>query len=314
MESRTPGRSVLIAFFLTVLFAGNNAIAVRFSNAELPPFFGAAIRFAIAGIILFLIVLLWRLPLPRGRSLLGAVIYGVLGTGLNFALLYWALEQLQAGLSMVILALVPLLTFIFACLHRQEKFRWQALFGSLLALSGIAIIVWNRLSTSVPLLPILAVIGAAACFAESNVIIKNFPQSHPITTNAIALSTGAVLLFLISTLWRETPTLPTLPATWGALIYLIIFGSVATFVLSVYVIKNWTASASAYQFVLFPFITISVAAWLAHEAVSGVVLVGGALVLAGTYIGSIAKTEQLKSAWLRIFNRAKAPEPECSEC
>jgi drug/metabolite transporter (DMT)-like permease len=85
-------------------------------------------------------------------------------------------------------------------------------------------------------------------------------------------------------------------------------------VLSLYVIKNWTASASAYQFVLFPFVTITVGAWLAHEAISGVVLVGGALVLAGAYIGSIAKTEQLKSAWLRIFSRAKAPEPECSEC
>lgn len=313
METKSPNRSILIAFALSVLFAGNNAIAVRFSNVELPPFFGAGIRFLIASLILFLIVLVMRLPLPRGRSLSGAVIFGVFGTGLNFALLYWALEQIQAGLSMVILALTPLLTFIFACIHKQETFRWKALIGALLALCGIGIIVGDRLSAAVPLLPILAVVGAAACFAESTVIIKTFPQSHPITTNAIAFGVGSVLLFIFSALWRETPNVPSLIATWGALVYLILLGSIATFVLTIYVIKNWTASASSYQFVLFPIVTILVGAWLAKETVNIALVFGGAFVLAGVYLGGIANTDKLKSNFSRIFTRGKAPEPECTE-
>ena len=311
METKNPDRTTLIAFALTVLFAGNNAIAVKFSNVELPPFFGAAIRFALASIILFIIVLVFRLPLPRGRSLMGAIIFGTLGTGLNFALLYWALEHIQAGLTMVILALVPLLTFIFACIHRQETFSWKALFGALFALLGIGIIVWEQLSADLPLLPLLAVVGAAACFAESSVLIKTYPQTHPITTNAVALLTGSVLLFVLSALWRETPTLPTLPATWGALFYLIVFGSVATFVLSVYVIKRWTASASSYQFVLFPIITITVASWLAKETVSSVFLIGCVFVLLGVYIGAIANPEQLKRTFSGLLPRPKTP---CTDC
>jgi drug/metabolite transporter (DMT)-like permease len=311
METKNPDRTTLIAFALTVLFAGNNAIAVKFSNVELPPFFGAAIRFALASIILFIIVLVFRLPLPRGRSLMGAIIFGTLGTGLNFALLYWALEHIQAGLTMVILALVPLLTFIFACIHRQETFSWKALFGALFALLGIGIIVWEQLSADLPLLPLLAVVGAAACFAESSVLIKTYPQTHPITTNAVALLTGSVLLFVLSALWRETPTLPTLPATWGALFYLIVFGSVATFVLLVYVIKRWTASASSYQFVLFPIITITVASWLAKETVSSVFLIGCVFVLLGVYIGAIANPEQVKRTFSGLLPRPKTP---CTDC
>jgi drug/metabolite transporter (DMT)-like permease len=311
METKNPDRTTLIAFALTVLFAGNNAIAVKFSNVELPPFFGAAIRFALASVILFIIVLVFRLPLPRGRSLMGAIIFGTLGTGLNFALLYWALEHIQAGLTMVILALVPLLTFIFACIHRQETFSWKALFGALFALLGIGIIVWEQLSADLPLLPLLAVVGAAACFAESSVLIKTYPQTHPITTNAVALLTGSVLLFVLSALWRETPTLPTLPATWGALFYLIVFGSVATFVLLVYVIKRWTASASSYQFVLFPIITITVASWLAKETVSSVFLIGCVFVLLGVYIGAIANPEQVKRTFSGLLPRPKAP---CTDC
>ena len=311
METKTPKRSVLLAFIISMFLAGNNAIAVRFSNAELPPFFGAAVRFVIAGFILFMVVLFLRLPLPRGRSLLGAILFGVLGTGINFALMYWALEHLQAGMSMVILALVPLLTFLLACIHKQESFSWKSLAGSLLAVGGIMMIVTGQINAQVPILPVLAVIGAAACFAESTVIIKIFPQSHPITTNAIALSTGSVILFILSFLWGENPVLPTLSVTWGSLIYLIIFGSVITFVLSVYVIKNWTASAASYQFVLFPFVTISMGAWLAHETINTALLLGGALVLLGAYIGGITKTERIKGIYQGIITRLKSSAADC---
>jgi drug/metabolite transporter (DMT)-like permease len=311
METKVPARSVLIAFALVILFAGNNAIAVRFSNIELPPFFGAAIRFAAAALILFLIVIILRLPLPRGRGLLGAVIFGLLGAGLNVALLYWALEHVKPGIAMVVLALVPLLTFLFACAHQQEVFSWKALFGALLAVFGIGIVFREQINANVPLLPLLAVVGAAICFAESTVLVKSFPQTHPITTNAIALTTGSVLLFVLSAIWQETPTLPTLPATWLSLFYLIIFGSVATFVLTLYVVKHWTASASAYQFVLIPFVTIPVSAFLVKESISVAFLIGGIFVLAGAYIGGIARTEQLNKVFNGLFFHHKAPTPEC---
>ena len=311
METKIPARSVLIAFVLLILIAGNNAIAVRFSNVELPPFFGAAVRFSAAALILFLIVIILRLPLPRGRGLLGAVIFGVLGAGLNVALLYWALENVQPGIAMVVLALVPLLTFLFACAHQQEVFSWKALFGALLAVFGIGIVFREQLNANVPILPLLAVVGAAICFAESTVLVKSFPQTHPITTNAIALATGSVLLFVLSVLWQETPTMPTLPTTWLALFYLILFGSVATFVLMLYVVKHWTASASSYQFVLIPFVTIPVSAILVKESISIAFLIGGIFVLAGAYIGGIARTEQLSRFFNGLWLRRKAPAPEC---
>jgi drug/metabolite transporter (DMT)-like permease len=311
METMTPNRTVLLAFILSVLLAGNNAIAVRFSNVEIPPLFGAAIRFAAAGLLLIGMVAVLHLPLPRGRNLLGALIFGMIGTGINYALMYGALEYLQAGTAMVILALVPLLTFIFACIHKQETFRWRAFLGALLAAGGILIIVAGQVSAQVLILPVLAVVGAAVCFAEAAVVLKIFPQSHPITTNAVALSTGSVILFILSALWKEKPVLPSLAVTWGSVIYLILFGSVATFVLTVFVIKNWTASASAYQFVLFPFVTISMGAWLAHETVSMALLFGAVLVLAGVYLGGIAKVGQFKGLFAGLKARLRPSSSDC---
>jgi drug/metabolite transporter (DMT)-like permease len=313
MQTKTPDRLTLIAFVLTILFAGNNAIAVKFTYAELPPFSNAALRFAVSALILFIVMAVMRIPFPRGKSLWGAVIFGILSTGVNYALMYWALQYIQAGLSMTILALVPLLTFLAALAHRQEAFRWSALAGALLAVVGIGIISWDQVSVGAPLLPILAVVAAAICFAESSVLIKGFPRTHPITTNAIALLTGSIFLWVFSLLWRETFRLPTLPQTWIALVYLVIFGTVATFVLSLFVLKRWTASASSYLFVLMPIVTISVGALVANESVTVPFLVGGAFVLAGAYVGGIANTEQWRCAFLGFLRSFRTSVPGCKE-
>jgi drug/metabolite transporter (DMT)-like permease len=300
MDGKRPERLTLIAFVVSTILGGNNAIAVRFSNAELPPFFGAASRFAAASVLLFLIVLALRLPFPKGRSLTGALIFGALQFGVSYALIYWSLLQVQAGLFQVVFAVVPILTFVFALAHRQETFQWRILVGGLLAVGGIALVFRDQLNANVPLLSLLAIVLAAACVAESVVLFKTFPHTHPLTTNALAMATGAAILFAMSWLWREAPRLPSLPATWIALLYLILLGSIGTFVLALYVLSHWTASATSYQLVLLPIVTVLFASWLAHETVTVAFLVGGMLVLAGVYIGAIAPPDFLKRVLSRL--------------
>jgi drug/metabolite transporter (DMT)-like permease len=137
------------------------------------------------------------------------------------------------------------------------------------------------------LFSLLAVILAAACFAEAGVLFKTFPKSHPITTNALAMTVGAGILFVISGVSGETPLWPTLNTTWAALAYLVLFGSVGTFVLALYVLSRWKASAASYQLVLMPIVTIISASWLMQEEVTVALLFGGVLVLGGVYIGAL---------------------------
>ena len=310
MLEKRPEHLTLIAFIISTILGGNNAIAVRFSNMELPPFFGAGVRFAAASLVLFLIVLSLRLPFPNGRSLVGALIFGALQFGVSYALIYWSLLQVPAGLFQVILALVPLLTFLLAIAHHQETFQWRVLIGGLLAVGGIAIIFSNSLIDNVPLLSLLAVVLAAACIAESIVLFKTFPKTHPITTNALAMGMGATILFVISGLVHETLRFPNLLPTWTALLYLIFFGSVGTFVLALYVLERWTASATAYSLVLMPVVTVLSASWVADEPITKALLVGGLLVLSGVYVGALAPPNLLRKfySWLPGISALNEPE------
>jgi drug/metabolite transporter (DMT)-like permease len=281
-------------FILSVLFTGFNAIGVHYVVAELDPFWGATLRFFPASLILFLVVFILRLPFPTGRALWGAVLFGVLNFGVSYAFIYFGLVKIQPGLAGVIMALVPLFTFFFAILHRQEKFRWRVLIGGLLAFAGIVFVFVEGLNSNIPLLYCFAVLLGAVCISEAGVVAKNYPKSHPITTSAIAMATGSLILFVLSILTGEKLVLPQKANTWFALTFLILIGSCLVFILFLYILKYWRASTLAYQFVLMPFVTITASAWITHETVNGMILIGAAFVLSGVFVGAFSRSEGKK--------------------
>jgi drug/metabolite transporter (DMT)-like permease len=122
---------------LNALLAGGNAVAIRFSNRELAPLWGAGLRFSLAAALLVVAMTMLRLELPRGRALTGALLYGMVNFGAGFALAYYALLRLHAGLAQTLLALVPLATLLLAVAWRQERLRVAAVVGTLLALAAL---------------------------------------------------------------------------------------------------------------------------------------------------------------------------------
>jgi drug/metabolite transporter (DMT)-like permease len=283
-----PDRTTLIAFIFFVILGGSNAVAVRISNFELPPFWGASMRFAAAAAVFWLIVLALRMEVPRGRGLTGAGVYGLLTVGGAYGFLYWGLLEVPASVTMVVMAFGPLITFFLAILHRVEKFRWRGLVGALVALVGIFIGVSGGAAADVPLVSLLAIVAGTACLAEGTVLFKFIPKGHPVMTNAIALTTGAAMLVGISLFAGETWSLPVTTDTWLAYGYLVFFGSVGVFYLALFILSRWTASATSYAFLMFPISTVIIAAWLLDEPITISFLFGAVLVALGVWIGAIS--------------------------
>ena len=290
--SEVPARMTMMAFGATVLIGGMNFIAVKFSNAELPPLYGAAVRFGAAAVIFFAIAKIGRMELPRGAALVGASAYGLLNFGLGYALLYFALLGISAGTASVVLAAVPLITLVLAVLHGQERFTTRGLVGGLLVICGIGVVSSQSLGGELPIGSLLFAVAGAFAVAESSVVVKGFPKSHPITTNAAGTAVGAVGLFAASAILREPWVVPQLPRTWVVLAWLSIAGSVGLFGLFVFVIKTWTASATVYALTLMPVVAVSLGAMLANESITPEVIGGGALVALGVYVGAIAQRGQ----------------------
>lgn len=282
--ARIPPGVVLAAFVALVFIGGTNFVAVRFSTFQLPPLWGAASRFTAATVILVVMGLVLRAPFPRGRAFVGAALYGLLGFGVFYTLAYLALVDAPAGVGAVVLAMAPLATFLLAIVQRQERFRWLGLVGGLVALAGVGVMVG---APEVPLGSLLALVGAAVAAGQAGVIAKWFPKAHPVTMNAVGMGTGSILLIALSLLRNERWILPEGVATWAVQIYLITLGSVGLFVLYLFVLKRWTASRTAFAFVLFPVVAVTLGAWLLGDALTVSLAIGAVVVLAGVYIGAL---------------------------
>lgn len=276
-------------FIVGSVLAGGNAVGVRFSNRELEPFWGATLRFVLAAGLMLVVMSAIRQPLPRGRALLGASLYGLFAFGGAFALAFYALVELEAGFGQILLSIVPLVTLLLAVTQRQERMTRAGLVGASVALVGVVIMSGLSLGDSIPIVPILAAIGAAVCFAQASIIVQRFPTVHPVTLNAVGMTVGATFLAFLTLVTRNEVALPREPDTWIAVAYMVIVGSGVTFTLYAILLRYWTASRANYTFVLVPLFTVLLSVWLLDEHINASFVAGGALVLVGVYIGALRR-------------------------
>ncbi len=280
-------RVALASFVGSSILAGGNGVCIRFSNRELDPLWGAALRFSLAAVVLFVVMAMLRLKLPRGRALAGAALFGALNFGVAFALIYFALVRLHGGFGQLLFSLVPLATLLLAVAWGQERFTVAAVVGVVPALLGVALLSWQGLTGPAPLVYLLAALGGVLCQAQSSIVVRGFPPVHPVTTNAVGMAVGAVLLLAGSALVGDTWALPRLAATRLAVAYLVVVGSVVVFLLYLVVLHRWSASRTSYVTVLTPFVTVILSAWLDDEPIGVGLLLGGPLILAGVYFGAL---------------------------
>jgi drug/metabolite transporter (DMT)-like permease len=284
-------RRTTAAFLLMVVLAGGNAVGIKIASDELEPLWGAGLRFAASGLIFALIGVATRVALPRGAALGGAMLYGAFAFGAAFGLGFTAIPMIGAGTGQLLFGLIPLLTLILAPLHGLEPLKLRALLASLVALVGVGVLAIDRIELAVPPLGLALAVLAALMLAESGIVAKMTPRADPIATNAVGMLTGAAMLLPLSVLLGEHWTLPVQDDTRLALAYLVVAGSLAVFWLFLYVLRRWDASVVSFEFLLIPLATIPFSALLTHELITPIMLLGGALILAGVYVGVLAPAQ-----------------------
>jgi drug/metabolite transporter (DMT)-like permease len=279
-----PDRLALGAFAGAVVIGGSNFVAIRFSNRELDPLWGAGLRFALAAGVFGLLCAALRLALPRGRGLALVAAYGLLAFGGAYGCLYWAMQDVPAGIAAVVLAVGPLLTLLLAVGHGMERLRGRAGVGALVALGGSAVIFLQPSSLEFGLGSFALLCVAALCASES-VVVSKLAGQHPVAINFVGMSLGAVVLLLVAWAAGERLVLPADGETQVAVVYLVA-ATVGLFLLVLFVVNRWSASATSYAFVLMPVIAIVVGALVADEAIAATTVAGGAIVGAGVYVGA----------------------------
>lgn len=285
-EARPDGLT-LAAFAAVVVVGAGNAVAIKIGLQELPAYWGAALRFLAASLLLLAYTTLTRRPLPRGRALVGVLIYGALSFGGAYAFAYYALTEVTAGAAMVALSLVPLYTVLLAAAQGIETFRFGRLAGAAIAAAGIALVFADSLGTSSPAALAALVLGGL-CIAQGTITIKRFPRVDSVVENGLAMGIGGLMLLALSYFAAEAWFVPQAPASLASLAYLSILGSIGVFGMYLFVVGRWTASGATYALLVMPLFTIMLGWLLLAERPSIAFAAGAVIALLGVWIGALA--------------------------
>lgn len=192
-------RSVMIMLTGVIILWGINVIMIKYLVHYFPPLALAGIRISIAAAFLMPVSLLrYGLVIPSFKSWLPICGVALSSIFIHQIALSWGLTMTSATHSVLILALNPLLTTLLACQLVKEPLSWNKISGVLVGLSGILLIVVNRMDgTSSSLAGDGVILVATITYVIGSLCVKKGTQSlPPLVVTAYSHMLGAAGLLL----------------------------------------------------------------------------------------------------------------------
>ena len=285
----TPRVLVPLALIGVYLIWGSTYLAIRIALVDYPPFLMGAIRFFIAGVLMF-VVLRWRgIAAPTRAQWFNCAVTGTLLLGFGNGLVCYAEQTVASGLAAVAVASMPLFAAVSAGFYRQWPTRVETL-GLLVGFGGVVLLNFGGDLRGSPL-GALALIVAAATWAFGSVWSRRRDMPHPAMSTAAQMLCGSVALGLVALLTQEHIVAVHLESTL-ALAYLFVFGSILGFSAYIYLLHHVRpALATSYAYVNPPD-AVLIGVVLGGESVRLLDLIGMAVILTGVAAITLAKAKK----------------------
>ena len=277
---------------------GSTWLFIKLGLADLPPITFAGIRFVIACTILFLLIRIRRIPLPRAsRDWTLLAVSGVLSFGLNYGLVFWGEQYITSGLAALLQATLPAFGLVFAHFHLPgERLSWTRIGGVVLGVFGVGVVFSNQLviAGTRALAGCVALILSAMFAAYSNVLVKRYGKNlNPAVLSAGQMFFGLLLLLAVGIPLEGNPLrLHWTPMAVIALSYLAIVGSVIAFLLYYWLVLNMDVTKSMLIALVTPVVAVILGMIVLDEEFGWRTLAGGAMIILGIGFIVVRKTRR----------------------
>lgn len=229
----TAGPTDIALLFLLATAWGAAYTFIKVGVETIPPVTLIAARTVIAGALLFAVMRLRGVVLPRDPAVWRAfMVQACLNSVVPFTLIAWAEQTVEAGLAVILNATTPIFAFLFTvAITRHEAVTTRKLLGVMLGLGGTCLIVGTAALGGLgrDLLAQLAVVGASACYAAAAIFGRRFHGVDPMATAAGSLLCGSALLVPLSLLVDRPWTLAPSTDSLLALVALAVFSTALAF-------------------------------------------------------------------------------------
>jgi drug/metabolite transporter (DMT)-like permease len=254
-----------------------------------PPLTSIAVRMVIATSVVFVIVRLCRIPIPRERRFIRLGLFlGLFHIVFPYSLVYFGEQRIPSGQAAVLYATLPLMVALLARVLLGDPLTARKLFGIATGIAGVAVIFSDSLRASAASVGanhaagVWCVLGSVFASAVGSVATKRWSGGyHPLASLLLPFATGAVVSACGALAFEDANPLEFDAPTWGSILYLAVAGSVAAFGLFFYVVQHLDITVVSYQTFIIPIIAVLIGFVILDETISPRIGAGAALILAG---------------------------------
>ncbi|MGA7317848.1 MAG: EamA family transporter [Silvibacterium sp.] len=232
-----PAWKTLLAFAIIYFVWGSTFLAIRVGVHEVPPFLFAAMRFLVAGLVLYGWMIAKGARSPGKGQWSSVLLIALLIFVFDYGLLFWAEQRVPSGIAAVMLATIPVFMALSEIiLLRTQRLTVRLTVALLIGICGVAVLVSHTLNLGgapIDAKGAVALIFASMSWSVASALTRKLPlPSSKIMSSGAQMLAGGVLLTIAAGMLGEFRTFH--PATvsrgvWFSLVYLIVAGSIIGF-------------------------------------------------------------------------------------
>src|SRR5712692_1351854 len=289
MEATThrPTWKTLLAFAIIYFVWGSTFLAIRVGVREVPPFLLAAMRFLVAGLVLYGWMIARGERSPSGRQWTSASLLAILIFVFDYGLLFWAEQRVPSGIAAVMMATIPAFMALSEIIFlRTQRLTVRLALALLIGISGVAVLISRSLNLGgepIDRVGAVALIVASMSWSVGSVLTRKLPlPPSKVMSSGAQMLVGGLFLALTAAALGEFRNFH--PGTvsreaWLSLLYLIVPGSIIAFTAYVWLIHHESPTKVGTYAYVNPVVAVLVGYFLGGEALALRTILGTAFVL-----------------------------------
>jgi drug/metabolite transporter (DMT)-like permease len=279
----------MAALAMVCFFWGTTWIASEEGVRHMPALQLAGIRQSLGGVLYVAYFLVKGYRLPRGREWWPVFVLSLLNFVLTNGLTTLGLKYISPGLGAIISAIFPLWIVVIGLFRDATLPPFKALTGLLLGFAGICIIFYDHLNDFLDAgfrQGIILSVIASWTWAFGTLYTKSqATKFNPYFSVGLQMLISGIIMGGISIFSGTNIALADIPwQGWSAIVYLVVFGSVISFVAYLYALQHLpTEQASIYAY-MNPVVAVLSGFLVYGDPLTIYLAVGGAVILYGVYL------------------------------
>jgi drug/metabolite transporter (DMT)-like permease len=302
MEANThrPTWKTLLAFAIIYFVWGSTYLAIRVGVREVPPFLLAAMRFLIAGLLLYGWMIARGERSPTGRQWASASLLAILIFVLDYGLVFWAEQRVPSGVAAVMMATIPaFMALSEIILLRTQRLTLRLTLALLIGIGGVAVLMSGSLNLGGA--PIdkegaAALIVASISWSVASVLSRKLPlpPSKVMSSGAQMLAGGVFLALTAAALGEFRSFQPSAISrgAWLSLLYLIVAGSIIGYTAYVWLIHHESPTKVGTYAYVNPVVAVLVGYFLGGETIDPRTILGTLFVLISVVVITITPAKK----------------------